>query len=423
MQDLVDGYGQGDDNPLMSYGASSSGIGKLQVAENMWLQTPENYAQFKMLTAENTNFIFNPSLASESARFIIRAKPTVVNNGYPYVTGTSSWQKGMICDIRADGGLAFLFTDNTGTTRSVETSSNFVTANEWYYFCEYYDAVNKFFCGSVYDNNGALLWANFKSVSGVYNNTSYYQKLGGETYNDNCFKGYIDLKSVLFEIDGVPVWGAKTSAMQNMGKFDFTNPASFTKVDWLKSTGTQYIDTGFIPNNNSRFVLSVNANMADGPRIMGARYASGDRAFTISYYQGDLYSAYYNVSGNHPIPTPTGFNLIDKNKNVTSYNGNVLATETVKTFNASVTAGLFEWHQNAGWFSNNAPMSMEFAKIYDNGTIVRDYLPVYHTATGIRGMFDATNNKFYINSGTGTFEIPSDTSGEINLAEYLASLT
>ena len=386
----------------------------------MWLQTPENYAQFKMLTAENTNFIFNPASANESARIIIRAKPTVVNNGYPFVTGTSSWQKGMCIDITNQASAVFMFTDSTNTTMSFGTPIGTVVANTWYYFCIYYDVSSKIVYGSVYDDNGTVIWADFCAVTGALNNTSYYQKLGGEVYSDNRFKGYIDLKSVLFEIDGVPLWGAKTTAMENMGMFDAENPDNFTKLDYLQSTGTQYINAG-IAGINGVDVEYALSNITDGNGVFGALKANAEKRYDI-YLWSEIYlclsSAIYSLEA------------LDTNIHIVQH-GITDNTLVVDGVNIGTTVDdVVSNELNTYIFARNRNSTLEYfrliikyIKLYKNGECVRFFLPVKFKCSSTIGMFDVVNNKFYRNAGTGTFGIPSDTSGEINLAEYLASLT
>ncbi|MDY6152100.1 MAG: hypothetical protein SPI06_01690 [Terrisporobacter sp.] len=48
---------------------------------------------------------------------------------------------------------------------------------------------------------------------------------------------------------------------------------------------------------------------------------------------------------------------------------------------------------NARWYK---------VKIYDNGILVRDFIPI-KTTTNIYGLWDKVNKVFYKNAGTGTF--------------------
>lgn len=44
-------------------------------------------------------------------------------------------------------------------------------------------------------------------------------------------------------------------------------------------------------------------------------------------------------------------------------------------------------------------------KMYDNGAIVRDYIPCYRVSDNKTGLYDIVNDTFYPNEGTGEFTV------------------
>ena len=42
-------------------------------------------------------------------------------------------------------------------------------------------------------------------------------------------------------------------------------------VEYVQSTGTQYIDTGFVPDNNTRIVIDIQATKAGTYGVFGGR--------------------------------------------------------------------------------------------------------------------------------------------------------
>lgn len=48
-------------------------------------------------------------------------------------------------------------------------------------------------------------------------------------------------------------------------------------------------------------------------------------------------------------------------------------------------------------------MKLYSFKIYDNGTLIRDFIPCYRVADNEVGLYDIVNNQFYTNQGTGSF--------------------
>ena len=55
-----------------------------------------------------------------------------------------------------------------------------------------------------------------------------------------------------------------------------------TQLDYIESTGTQYINTGFKPDNNTRIIMDIEPTKAhtDVP-LFGARIKYQDTAFSM----------------------------------------------------------------------------------------------------------------------------------------------
>ena len=93
-------------------------------------------------------------------------------------------------------------------------------------------------------------------------------------------------------------------------------------------------------------------------------------------------------------------------------------TFTLDGVSQTLSATAFDKTYNAYVFSindNGSPMNIDLAnltmklyslKIWDNGTLVRDFVPCVNKE-GVAGLYDITPGavkKFYANDGTGTFE-------------------
>ena len=48
-------------------------------------------------------------------------------------------------------------------------------------------------------------------------------------------------------------------------------------------------------------------------------------------------------------------------------------------------------------------MKLYYLEIYDNGLLVRSFVPCIRDEDGTIGLYDVVNNKFYTNQGTGSF--------------------
>lgn len=186
-------------------------------------------------------------------------------------------------------------------------------------------------------------------------------------------------------------------------------PSGYTKLAYIQSTGTQWVDTGFKPNQNARIKMDCNVisfNSGDA-FLFGARIASGNTAFCLA--ADDANTRWFALYGNavqNPTGTCTGKHSIDFNQNVLTLDGKN-STFAKTTFQLSYNLLLFATITNGNVDSQRGQMAIYSCQIYDNGTLVRDFLPCINPSRAV-GLYDLVGRKFYGNAGTGTF-----TAGEV----------
>lgn len=181
-------------------------------------------------------------------------------------------------------------------------------------------------------------------------------------------------------------------------------PEGYTQVEYIESSGTQYVDTGFAPNNNTRIESDIVVTTGGTSFLFGARNNSSANAtsnsFSMPQISGtSLRSDYGSVESSISI-SPVQRLKIDKNKNVTTINGTTV-TATTQTFSCTYNLVLLAVN-TAGTISAKISAKLYACRIYDNGTLIRDYVPCTNQ-TGVGGLYDLVENKFYPNNGTGEF--------------------
>ena len=177
-------------------------------------------------------------------------------------------------------------------------------------------------------------------------------------------------------------------------------PSTYTKLDYIESHGTEYFDTGFKANQDTRVVIDFDATGAAGTAwLFGGRSAISNLSFSVVYL-GTWRSDYDSVDGIMSSVNPTGRFTLDKDKNITKFNGVVGVTDTYKAFQCVYNLYLLA-NNTAG--TANAPIKCKLysCKIYNNGTLIRDFIPAMN-ASGTIGLWDDVNSTFYTNAGTGT---------------------
>ena len=181
-------------------------------------------------------------------------------------------------------------------------------------------------------------------------------------------------------------------------------PNGYTEVQYIQSTGTQWIDTGFKPNQNTRIKMDCNVigfNSGDA-FLFGARIASGNTAFCLA--ADDANTRWFALYGNavqNPTGTCTGKHSIDFNQNVLTLDGKN-STFAKTTFQSSYNLLLFATIINGNVDSQRGKMAVYSCQIYDNGTPVRNFIPCKNPSR-VAGLYDLIGKKFYTNAGTGNF--------------------
>ena len=181
-------------------------------------------------------------------------------------------------------------------------------------------------------------------------------------------------------------------------------PAGYTRLAYIQSSGTQYTNTGFKPNQDTRVVLDVeitgeNESLAAND-FFGCRTSVSSKAFAVQWNTSNNYFQHFYNDGLDNLDFGS-FNrqIIEMNKNVLLIDG-VSHTRTYKSFQCDYPMYIFALN-NAGTASFFSNMRVYSCQIYDNGTLVRDYVPC--VTSGNVGLFDRVNKTFYGNAGTGTF--------------------
>lgn len=160
-------------------------------------------------------------------------------------------------------------------------------------------------------------------------------------------------------------------------------PSGYTQLEYIESSGTQYIDTnvslassGVRIDCDFQFTKYVNNTFVIRPYNNGEIYAIG------------LYNNAFHTA------------------NVTmSQTSNMLARTTATgstAKSANMTLKLFAQHVYGSAIENYAYVRLYSCQVYSNNTLVRDFIPCKNTS-GTVGLWDDVNSVFYENKGSGTF--------------------
>lgn len=175
-----------------------------------------------------------------------------------------------------------------------------------------------------------------------------------------------------------------------------------TYLEYIESSGTQYIDTGHKPTNNSRVVMEVEALKGGVYPFFGARTANGVGSFVLWEMSASSIRSDFNTTGTETtVSKVLSHVVIDKNKNVCKF-GDTTITSGAASFNCSYNLCLLTL--NSGGEVDERKMSAKLyrCQVYDNYTLIHDFRPALD-GDGIACLRDEVSKTFYRNSGTGSF--------------------
>lgn len=203
-------------------------------------------------------------------------------------------------------------------------------------------------------------------------------------------------------------------------------PDAYQEVEYIESTGTQYIDTNYNPCYLTKvkvdFTMRDNTNF-DYPRLFG-NFTGGGFAYSISLKDSNndiglfitagtmvaresiqvnsRYQFEVNLNSNSS-GTAQGYLMINGDK--TSY---VNTSEGSTPIPAYIFAANFSGTGVNRFGCAKLHAMQIYERVYNRGkadgfALIKDYVPCYRKNDGVIGLYDMVNQDFLTNQGTGTF--------------------
>lgn len=193
------------------------------------------------------------------------------------------------------------------------------------------------------------------------------------------------------------------------------------EVEYLESDGTQYVDTGIVPESGTSFeaeYIQTTMPYQFAPiAYCGNAYNSSDtfgsavnNAIGINNYFGTAFNLHvgdYKIALGQRIL----FAFRRSGSSIVASNITTGVTDTASFGGATYTKGsrsLYVLNGNAGTadLAHPACMKLYYFKLYNNGVLARDFQPVRVGSTGY--LYDRVSGTLFGNAGTGAFTIGPD---------------
>jgi hypothetical protein len=203
-------------------------------------------------------------------------------------------------------------------------------------------------------------------------------------------------------------------------------PPEYQEVEWIESTGTQWIDTGFYPSNNTRLKTSICFRDLSKQAFnfpFGSRTEAGVNEYEVCC-AGNINLAMRSDFGKTDnrktstfFPQIGNFFTIDKNKSICHF-GSISVENKDVVFRSTNSLALFATkYRSPGSVTPGELFIGMIANttIWESDTVRHEFIPCYRKSDNKPGLYDLcgsicplTNSPFYVNAGTGEFLVGPD---------------
>ena len=190
-------------------------------------------------------------------------------------------------------------------------------------------------------------------------------------------------------------------------------PSGYTAVNYLQSSGTQWIEMGVAPNQNTKAVLKIKINKFEGAgaTLIGSRTNTNSNDQFTTYIDSAYNTTRFllRVDGQPQAISWTGLTtnkiytvtLSGTEMKAELEDGTAVFSQTfsVNDFTSTMTMTLFRAKNASGSYFQGRIYS---CKHYSGDELIQDFQPCLDTE-GVPCMFDFVSQKPFYNVGTGSF--------------------
>ena len=202
-----------------------------------------------------------------------------------------------------------------------------------------------------------------------------------------------------------------------MIEFILQLPTEYQEVEYIESSGTQYINTGVIPTVDTGVKVRGHFTSIQKDKdniILGASDQTGfanGKPYSVDPWSDKVYFPFGGFAGDSTDTitiTQTKnkqyeytLNYMDSGKASVDTLQITLPTRTSVTSNALYLFCL-NGNGTAGYYAHFA---LEYLQITQGTSVIHDYVPCYRKADNVAGLYDLVTGTFLTNAGSGTFAV------------------
>ena len=396
---------------------------------------PNEYKIIKYIESTGTQYIDTGYFVTENTR--IKAKFLSRD------TGNKNWFGGSVV---GSGATADGFAFNSMSNNSVEfafgkSGWNTVTAKN----VVNYPFTIDFSRTGIIVNDELIATPNFDTFSEQTGSLRIFSRASGATssiisgrcYNFSIYENgalvrdYIPCLRNEDEVPGLyDIINGEFYSNVGFGKFgyDYELPEEYQEIEYLETSGSQYINTGHAFTGKTTFDLDIMETQhgnSEWCMFIGVRDGGWTKQLLMSCNTTGLIGGDYGATGSAFQGSESNIknNLayiktkIERSNYEVYINNTLYATTPYQEFTSGLNGYLFGFNVDGNAHMREAHFRIYACKIYEDGVIVRNFVPCYNKENNIAGFYDMVNDVFYPNSGTGAF-INGNNVNSYNYSEY-----
>lgn len=182
-------------------------------------------------------------------------------------------------------------------------------------------------------------------------------------------------------------------------------PNGYTQLEYIESTGTQYIDTGYNVTNNTKVEMDCRIYTAPSNQIFlfGVTNSTTGNAgrYGVTYISGRWRNVTADSQYDFPSSVATGRHIVIKEGNNCNIDGVQGNTTSSTVFISTRTLPLFCRRRGTN-LNAFASMLLYSCSITEKDNTIFNFIPCKNSLNEV-GLYDIVNNQFYPNAGTGIF--------------------
>ena len=178
------------------------------------------------------------------------------------------------------------------------------------------------------------------------------------------------------------------------------------RVEYLESSGSEWIDTGICATNATRAELGLRIiKIIPRTGIFGT-FEAPKSFYMYNSSEGYLQTGFGEYTGQgYSGNNKQYFDIIFDNFSV--YRNDVkIASFTPMVFTNTVPLVLFSMNRANSTLYSSCPIELYYCKLFKDDILVRDFIPVRVGQVGY--MYDKVSKKLFGNAGTGAFILGPD---------------